>query len=454
LKKKLFIISPFHYNYFINNINAVWVSKNLFRNGNIYFYFLSYNNFKIEIKHNIFNALELNKKPMPYQIQPNNTNPALDYIKYNKKNFDFYFIYPENVFAYSFQMYSFIEYFNLNDYYLKNNTDIDYLDKFTFLLDTFNKQNRFENIIKIKKTILKKVYITMLSNVIFSFFYSKTTTQENVDLLFLMIDNIIKNNINKESKNIISFLQDESIDNYINLYKSIGNNLKYLYMYIDFESDTFNILNKNSYLDLPYQYEINDNIYYSDTETNSNNLTLQKRFFNFNEIFYYLNEWFSIEEIYYKMLHIYEYININNNKEVVDYFSPINIHINDNLNQIISELDNNLENEDYYTLHFLYNNFFNLLKSSYKENSRELIKCPFCIDGKIYNGKNKFFCNECDFFLIKSYIKDKYNFELTKRYMKILINNKYITINYNGENRILFLRETNKGIFLTLLRKR
>ena len=154
------------------------------------------------------------------------------------------------------------------------------------------------------------------------------------------------------------------------------------------------------------------------------------------------------------MLHIYEYININNNKEVVDYFSPINIHINDNLNQIISELDNNLENEDYYTLHFLYNNFFNLLKSSYKENSRELIKCPFCIDGKIYNGKNKFFCNECDFFLIKSYIKDKYNFELTKRYMKILINNKYITINYNGENRILFLRETNKGIFLTLLRKR
>jgi len=450
--KKLFILSPFHYNFFINNINAVWVSKNLFRNGDLFFYFLTYNNFKIKIEHNIFKELELTDKPISYKIEPQKDNSTLDYLFYFKNNFDIYFIYPENVFSYSFQMYAFIKFFNIKKYYLKNNTDTNYLDEYIFNTNSFLEEDSINHKDKIDNIILKKVYITILSNIIFSFFYSKTTTQENIDLLFFLLDDIIKNNTNKKTNNIFSYEKDFGESKTNNLYKLIGNNLKYLYMYIDFESDTFNILNKDSYKELNYKYEFNDNIYYTNEEYNNNLLTPLN--FNLNEAFLYLNDWYSIEEIYYKLLHIYEYINVNDKQEVVNYFSPISINIKEDLKEIQNNLNEFLKDKDFYTLHFVLNNFYNLLKTNYKEKSLELIKCPFCIDGKIYNGKDKFFCNKCNFFLIKSYIKRKYNFDLTKRYLKILIHNKYITINLNGENRILYLRQTDKGVYLILLRKK
>lgn len=449
--KKLFVLSPFHYNYFINNVNAVWVAKNLFKNGDIYFYFLTYNTFKIDFEHNIFKTLELNEEHISYKLSCINESHSLEYILKYKQDFEFYFYFPESVFSYAFQMYGFIKHFDIQKYYFRNNTDIDYLDEHVFSKETYIFISSInENLVK--KIFLKKLYITVLSNSIFSYFYGKTTVNTNIDLLFLMIDQLVKNNMKKDSSSIYHYLKENSVNSYNTMYKSIGESLKFLYMYIDFEDDTFNINNKETYKKLPYHYSIDDIPYFSNAIYNEKTDKLIPSKFTFSEVYLYLNSWFTVEEIYYKMIHIYEYLNINNKNEITEYYSPINISIN--LETIVDEIETLLEEEDYYSIHFTINMFYNNLQKYFIEEAIPLIECPYCIEGKIYNGKNKFFCCHCNFFLSKTNIKEKYGFDLTKRYLKILIKNKYITINVNGENRILFLRKSESGIFLTLLRKK
>jgi len=392
--KKLFVLSPFHYNYFIKNVNAVWLGKNLFKNGDLYFYFLSYNNFKITFKQYHINEMKV------------------------------FFCFPSEVFSYKFQMYAFIRYFNINEYKLKENNDLNYLDKYSFIENSYINIKTDNN--QLNKIFIKKMFLILLSNKIFSFFYSKTTIKENIDLLFLLLDQNIKLHINKESKNVLSVLKDNSVDEYNFLFKMVGKNLDFLYMYIDFEDDAFNINNKETYRKLPSEVFINDILYLS--EVSYKKQSLYKLKFTFNEALIGLNDFYSIEEIYYKMLQIYEFININKKNEIINYYSPINIKID----------------------------ILNIIKEMLKllEIAKPLFDCPFCINGKIYNGKNKFFCNNCIFFLIKSSIKERYKFDLTKRYLKILLKNKYIIINQNGENRILYLKQTDKGFYLILLRKK
>jgi len=446
--KKLFVLSPFHYNYFIKNVNAVWLGKNLFKNGDLYFYFLSYNNFKITFKQYVFEQFPLINTPLEYNIDKNGNNNGLDFIKNHINEMKVFFCFPSEVFSYKFQMYAFIRYFNINEYKLKENNDLNYLDKYSFIENSYINIKTDNN--QLNKIFIKKMFLILLSNKIFSFFYSKTTIKENIDLLFLLLDQNIKLHINKESKNVLSVLKDNSVDEYNFLFKMVGKNLDFLYMYIDFEDDAFNINNKETYRKLPSEVFINDILYLS--EVSYKKQSLYKLKFTFNEALIGLNDFYSIEEIYYKMLQIYEFININKKNEIINYYSPINIKI-DILN-IIKEMLKLLEIEDYYTIYNNFNKLEKKLKSCFIEEAKPLFDCPFCINGKIYNGKNKFFCNNCIFFLIKSSIKERYKFDLTKRYLKILLKNKYIIINQNGENRILYLKQTDKGFYLILLRKK
>lgn len=450
-KKKLFILSPFHYNFFINNINAVWLNTNLFKNGNLYFYFLTYNTFKITYDLNPFKEIDLSEKEIEYKIELiKGENSTIEFIKNNKFDFDFYFLYPINVFSYSIQFYSFLEYFHIKEYFQKINTDLNFLNEETFTLKTFIQKNINEEKEIIKNSLLKKVYLNILSDKIFAFFYSKTTVSENIDLLYLILDQIIKEKINKPSENLYIFLEENSTNIYNTLYKLIGDKLNFLYMYINFNDDNFNINNKNSYKKLDYEYYINNDIYLSDKFYDERD-PIQNTKFHLEEIYLYLPDLFSIEEIYYKLLNVYEYININHKNEIVEYYSPINIKID--IFKYINIIIENLEKKNYYDIYYYLNEINSFLKNNFHENSKEIMECPYCINGKIYNGKNKFFCNNCNFFLLKDYIKDRYNFNLTKRYLKILLDNKYITINYKGENRILYLLETKKGFYLQLLRK-
>jgi len=448
-KKKLFILSPFNYNYFTNNVNAVWLNNNLFKNGDLYFYFLSYNTFKIEFERNMFHDT-VYEDNIKFTIDSVKTNSSLDFIKNNINEFEFYFFYPLNVFSYKVQMTSFISYFDIGEYYFRNNTDLNFLDQESFNILHYLKKTTDFNILK--KTFQRKIYLSILSDKIFTYFYSKTTTSQNIDLLFLLIDQIIKKQMNKVSENILLFEKDNSVDTYSVLYKNTGNNLNFLYMYINFEDNDFNINNKDSYQKLENKFEIDGNIYLSDDDYNEKYHNLFHSNFQFKEVILYLKDWFSIEEIYYKMLHIYEYINVNSKNEIISYYSPINISID--IETICDDINNDLEKNDTYNLVYNLNNMKKVLEKSFIEEAIPIRDCPYCVDGKIYNGKNKFFCNHCNFFILKNYIKEKFNFDMTKRYLNILLNNKYITINYMGENRILYLRNSNGGFYLTLLKKR
>lgn len=61
------------------------------------------------------------------------------------------------------------------------------------------------------------------------------------------------------------------------------------------------------------------------------------------------------------------------------------------------------------------------MESSYKSPVGPIYKCAECLEGKVYPGYGSFYCDSCDFRIVKALVRKRYGIEMTKRDMRALL---------------------------------
>jgi hypothetical protein len=153
-----------------------------------------------------------------------------------------------------------------------------------------------------------------------------------------------------------------------------------------------------------------------------------------HEMFKLLNKYFTHKEVYYH-INNYAYDNFicDEYDSIIEFkslFLDFDIFIY--LDNLYSANNDVICNE--------LNNIHFKLKQLYTYKERPIHACRYCLGGSIYNKGDKFFfCNNCDFIVHNSVFNKKYGFNITVREFKVLLIYKFITLNYNNENRQFFI---------------
>jgi hypothetical protein len=336
------------------------------------------------------------------------------------------FVVP-NIHPYRFSIQAFMKYFNLDKVFVLFENVLNSGKLIKKIEDKKYVEKKYDEIPVKKEFILKTV-----DRLVFNFFKQKTPLKRNVKLSTLFLDGLFKN---KKSKNILKGKSDKGE---IFFYKCFDTknpfNIKNKYIFMD-------ILFNDVYADpnaFNHIFEYYGNRKFGISEYN-NGYFLSKNdvvFFEFEEYskpkleegFTYAVDYFTYDELGYELSNeIFEYSVISDDLEVLDYESiPLNLNVENYIKEIIRK-DN--DSEIVKELNLLCERFQNLFDYG---RYKPVIKCPECIDGRIYENDYVYFCDKCDF----KFFKNNKTFGIfNKRLFTLLMKYKTIELFYKGEIR-------------------
>jgi hypothetical protein len=450
----LYILPSHLYDTAMEYLNIIYHKKNLYVNGDIHVLFIKQG--AIYIKTEFKYDLNVSEKDLNYQgsYTAKNYFETISYI-HTLKYDNVKFVLPNSK-LYTIQELLLCEKLSIKSYkkYILDKYDNFTYDEFLNIMDIDNgidkKFTNINNYPLITEELIKKNINRIVSN----FFFQKTAEKNSINLCFLFINEYLKN-----LKSNLTIRVADSYNNITHGYRLFNKTFKsgklttttdnfYCYLdkldeykiYVNFLS-FFDSINSNPILEHNNSsYILKQNIDLV-RDISESNIML-------HEMFHYCKDIFTYDEILYTILYFYELVDLNEYDEVI-YYKPIpyNMNIIEYYHNI-QKLSNNREQ-----LLLELNSIQNKLKISYKFQIKEIYKCPYCIDGKVYDNEHTFFCNDCNFIYFKKAAKTKYNLDLKRREFKILLKQKYLTLYHNGESRKFILMENGPYFNLIMLRK-
>ena len=133
---------------------------------------------------------------------------------------------------------------------------------------------------------------------------------------------------------------------------------------------------------------------------------------------------FGSSDLMKALLYAYERSDVDENGEIVSY-RKIGIDPHRFLEIYEEILRNFPESTDASELR-------SFMEKEYKSPVGPIYKCSECIDGKVYPGYGSFYCDSCDFRIVKTLVKKRFGINMTKRDMRALLK-KGITVMGKGE---------------------
>jgi hypothetical protein len=447
----IYIFSSYIQDELLSHLNLIYNRPHLYSNGDDYFLFIRPNSLNINIKFNYdlfvteddFNNVSLNI--------PETFSNTISFLA-SLKQFKIYFRLPINT-TYLIQQHiilkiisssNIIEYSDLN---LNKFNNIDQDELLSLLkyekIKSFDKREFFK-LYFIEDEIRKRLFSRVITNT----FYQKSIEKNKVDLLFLFIDFYLRD---LSSMINIKILDTNNISHYgyrfVHFSEQLDVHPRNMHIHLDNFDEPELFPSGFSFLkDITDSsiINLNNKKYFFDVENliNTKVLSANKKL---SDLFFHLYDIYNDVEILYKLLEFYELVDFNFTDEII-YYKPINYSFN-----IVSYFDD-LLSFDHNSAISLINDFPLKFKESYKINIKPVGKCPYCIDGFIFDNFKSFFCNSCDFNFVRIAFKNKYNIDISKREFKILLVRKNVILNYNGVFRTFFLVKNGKWTNLVLTR--
>jgi len=450
MSKTLYIVHSHLFEEMFRYLNIIYHKKNIFVNGDIDILFIKSNSlylkyendYKLTVENIDFQGISISK----------NYIDSFNYLLENRYD-NVKYILPFND-RYKLQLELINRLLNIDNYvvYYTNKLDSFEYDEFKNMIDINNGiKKRVDK--SITNLVRKEIIKLSLNKIISNFFFQKTVERRKIDLLHLFIDRELRDLSSRYIKKVID----------------INNNVTHGYKLFKYEIKKNRLVtyfdNIYAYLDIFDEYDIFVNNQSSFQKINSNTIIELKNdkfvtrdkidkikdIENCNiklcEFFNMYKDIYSFDEILYTLFDFYDIVHFNRYDEIIDYEPiPINFDIKIYYENIINmDDDSKIVNE--------LNRLAKKLSISYKFKIKEIHKCPYCIDGKIYDSGYTYFCNKCDFLFYKEGVKKKYGFELKKREFRILLKRGYINMIYKDEMRVFKLVQSGKWWNLIMLRK-
>ena len=417
----LYLIDKHFYPIIKPNLNAVYMLPNFFGNKNAHIFFIKSSTFSVLPVQNTDTQVRQNELTWNnYKLNfPKNIIRQINKILENIKKYKEIVFCVPNTHSYRFSIQLFLYYFKLTS------VNVIFEDNFeaNLMLKIVNKEYVEKEIDEIP--IKKEFILRILNRLTFLFFKQKTPLTRNVSYVTLMIENTLK-----EKSNIIR-----------------GNTEKgEMYAYKAYsDKEKFTIKNKYMFMDILFEEVSPDpnafnNIqdFYQDTNftqiayNNTKYLVKDKiKTFEFIEKCNKLEEgyliaqnYFNFDEVNYEMENIYENSSLNEDLEILHYnYIPLKFDTKNFIDLLL-----NMDNE---TVVKELNFYFIRLEQTFNYNKfRHIIKCPNCIDGKIYENNFIYFCSNCDFRFLK---QNKTIGKINKKTFVLLMKYKTLEIMVKGK---------------------